>query len=92
MCNGVTGGRKSAPWRNVTEGENLFCPRSGKAKARASELNAQLMLAPRTFVISFFFARLLQVVSFAAIEAYKLLLFGNTLFKLGQRQSRTVPG
>ena len=50
------------------------------------------MLAPRTFVIIFFFARLLQVVSIGAIEAYKLLLFGNTLFKLGQRQSRTVPG
>ena len=32
LCNGVTGGRNSVTWRNVTGGEILFCPRSVYAK------------------------------------------------------------
>ena len=61
-----------------------------KAKARASELDAQLMLAPRTFVISFFFARPLQMAPIGAIDSLDLMLCEKLRMEQGQRQSCTM--
>ena len=48
------------------------------------------MLAPRTFVISFFFARPLQMAPIGAIDSLDLMLCEKLRMEQGQRQSCTM--